>query len=229
MGEVILEEGENLILQGEVETDGGFYTPEDGTVTVKISKVFGNEEVYNESGLSFPLTINSDSFALNSEILITAFKVNITFQCEGLIITKRMYVTVEKSLPILFTKQDAIRTLGLDGNLEEKDVDIHYAYQLVSQTVGTQFMTLAKNHATDNRLVFLKTLMTLVPTYALRAKQVKKIDDHSETRFTVDTQSLLDRYEAEYNTLLSTAYDISYETDTLVSLVGTTDVITGEE
>ncbi|ASV43948.1 hypothetical protein [Pseudoalteromonas phage KB12-38] len=229
MGEVILEEGESLILQGEVETEGGFYTPEEGTITLKIHKVFGNEEVFNESGLSFPLTINLDSFALNAEILITAFKATLTFQCEGLIITKRIYVTVEKSLPILFSKQDAIRTLGLEGNLDAKDVDIHYAYQQVKQTVGTEFMTIANNHSVDNRLVFLKTLIMLIPMYDLRAKQIKKIDDHSETRFRVDTQNLLDRYEAEYNTLLSSTYDISYEIDSLLSLVTTTDVITGEE
>lgn len=228
MSELVLNSGESFVLHGEVEVGGSYYQPESGSLNLKIYSIFDEVLLVQGEGLNYPYSVKPDQLPLNDNSGATGFKVSYSFISNGIELSKTQYLVIEKSFPVLFTKNDIINSLNASGTLTESDIDLAYAYKLVESEVGNTFMTDPDKHAMDSRLVFLKATMQILPTFSLRVLKTKRIDDHSETRFDIDGQRVMDQLQGEYNKLLSANYDIESETDTLVNLVAVTDIITGD-
>lgn len=228
MRETIVNEGEGYILAGEVEIGGQYYMPETGTIELKLSDLFGVQIGTTATGLQYPYAIPADRFTLPENTLVSATRITMTFDCVGLTLTKSFLVSVQKLLPVLFDENTILAELNAPSTVSTSDVNIHQAYEEVQRVAGETFMTDITKHSSDNRLVYLKTLMNMLPTYALKLFQIKKIDDHSETRFKFDADQLNAKLSSEYFTILAREYDYTSEIDTLLNLVSTTDIITGE-
>lgn len=227
MTELTIIEGDKYILQGELEIDGLYYTPESGTLSVRITDLYGLEVLAHQANLSYPFTIDAGSFTLPEGMTTKHLRMRISFEVEGMVINKRYLFKVTKELPLTFNSEDVISTLGASDELSDSEVDIYYAYDQVLEKVGPTFMTIPANLNTDNRLVFIKTLLNLLPTYSLKILQVKKVDDHSETRFKIDLVGLKNSLLAEFNTILSLKYDLSYEAEQILEVVSRVDAYTG--
>lgn len=228
MNELSISVGDPVHVQGEQEIGGAFYTPEDGTLSITIMDMFGTEVSDLGTGLPYPFTIAGTEFVLPESELVKTYIVRVGFIFESLQYTTKFRVKCEQILPLNFTQRDILQRLNSPDSCLESDVDLHYAYSKVQEELGETFMTIPANYQSDSRLVYLKALLLYLPTFTLHVYQSKKIDDHSDTRFKVDTEKLYDQFSSEYNLLRSSVYSIEPEVDTLLSVVATTDVITGE-
>ncbi|MBL4705474.1 MAG: hypothetical protein JKY54_13205 [Flavobacteriales bacterium] len=224
---LVLNLGDSYWIQGELVANDLYLTPESGSLKVELKDIFGNE-ILSLVDQAYPFELTADQFVIPDGQTSKDFRLKISFTVEGLVYTLNSRIKVEKVLPVSFDKSDVINELNARDHIDESIVDIHLAYHQVNNEIETELFSDTSMYIWDNRLVYLRTLINLLPTYELKVLQTKRVDDHSETRFKANLKDIKLSFESEYYKILADNYGYSAEIDTLVSVVETTDIITGE-
>lgn len=229
MEKVILESNTDLTLSPPFRIGNELYSPDSGNVSVVVKDVFGDIVANPFSAFDAELPqVDFRKFEVIEGKGFAHYFLEVKFQSEGLNRQFRALIEVLPFLPLIYTSKDVLELVGVtESEVSLTSINLNASYGKVTEDLG---ITLFQNEETiyyDNQLILYQAALDLIPTLPLKALQKHSVDDHTQVRSKLDIEQLESSFRAKYDRLKIDHYGFEYTPEALLTLVATSDIVTG--